>query len=250
MSPDAYLEMARTQECHWWFAARRQILRSQLRRLQLPADADILEVGSGTGANVAMLAEFGRVVGLEMNEGAISLAAVASAGTQGRVRFLHGRCPDDLPAKAGSFDLICLFDVLEHIQDDRETLAALLPLLRPGGRILLTVPAYQWMWSPHDEHLHHHRRYGQGAFQKTCEQAGLRVERISHFNTILFPLACLARAWEIARGRMSGATRTPHPLLNGLLRRVFAFERYLLRAVSLPFGLSLLAVAMPAKARK
>jgi len=250
MSPGAYVEMARTQESHWWFAARRQILRTQLRQLQLPADADILEVGSGTGANVAMLAEFGRVLGLEMNGEAITLAEAASTGARERVRFLHGRCPEDLPAKAGSFDLICLFDVLEHIQNDRDTLAALLPLLRPGGRILLTVPAYQWMWSPHDEHLHHHRRYGHTAFLKICDQAGLRVERVSHFNTLLFPLACLTRAWDIARGRMSGATRTPHPLLNTLLRRVFALERHLLAAVSLPFGLSLLAVATPAAARE
>jgi SAM-dependent methyltransferase len=249
MSPDAYLEMARTQESHWWFAARRQILRAQLRLLPMPTNAQILEVGSGTGANVPLLAEFGRVVGLEMSGPAIALAKDACPKARERVQFLHGRCPEDLPRVAGGFDLVCLFDVLEHMEDDHQALAALHPLLRRDGRLLMTVPAYQWMWSPHDEHLHHHRRYVRASLLEACQRAGLEVERISYFNTFLFPLACATRAWEVARGRMSGATRTPHPLLNALLRRVFAFERYLLDAVSLPFGLSLLVVARPAAPR-
>lgn len=245
MNPQAYPEMARTQADHWWFAARRDILRRQLQALALPPGARILEIGSGTGANLALLAEFGQVVGLEMEAAAISLARQAGAGGA-RVELHRGRCPEDLDCVAGRFDLICLFDVLEHIQDDARSLACLAQRLRPGGRLLVTVPAYPWMWGPHDVHLHHQRRYTRATLRKACGQAGLSVAWLSHFNTLLFPLALAGRLVEKATGRVSGATATPAAPLNALLRRTFAMERHLLGPVRLPFGLSLLLVARPA----
>lgn len=244
MNPAAYADMARTQGSHWWFTARREILRQQIRQLGLPADARILEVGSGTGANLELLAEFGTVVGLEMEPEAIALAQRALADSS-RIAMLQGRCPRDLQAIQDRFDLVCMFDVLEHIDEDALSLAGLVRLLRSGGRILVTVPAYPWMWGPHDEHLHHRRRYTRASLRAVCERAGLGVTRISHFNMLLFPLAVAGRMAEKATGRVSGATQTPAAPLNALLRRIFSLERHLLARSGLPFGLSLLLVARP-----
>jgi SAM-dependent methyltransferase len=245
MNPDAYTEMARTQATHWWFAARRDILRGQLRQLDLPPDADILEIGSGTGANLDLLSEFCNVLGLEMESEAIALAKQCRAGAAGNVSMLQGMCPDDLPALGRKFDLICLFDVLEHIERDQESLSQLALLLKPHGRLMVTVPAYQWMWGPHDVHLHHKRRYNRRTLSERCDHAGLSIARMSHFNTVLFPLAVLARMVEKLTGRNSSATETPAPAINALFRTLFAAERHLLSKTRLPFGLSLLLLAQP-----
>lgn len=241
MNPAAYAEMASVQNEHWWYVARRQILNQQLRRLALPPVADILEVGSGTGANLALLARFGRVTGLEMEPHAIELAR-QSLGPRNDIRLVCGRCPDDLDALGQRFDLICLFDVLEHIAHDREALEQLRRLLRPGGYLLLTVPAYQWMWGPHDEHFHHQRRYSKAVLVSTCRRAGLTVSRVCHFNTLLFPLAVAERLREKWIGRRGTATRTPPRCLNTLLTRIFQAERHIVPRFTPPFGLSLLLV--------
>jgi SAM-dependent methyltransferase len=141
------------------------------------------------------------------------------------------------------FDLVCLFDVLEHIEDDGRALRALAALLRPGGRIMITVPANQWMWSPHDEHVHHKRRYDTGLLSATCEDARMALTRVTYFNTLLFPLAVLARwADKLGGGRSSGAVKMPAAPVNIVLQQVFGWERHLLKRLSLPFGLSLLAI--------
>ena len=144
MSPDAYMEMAEAEAEHWWFRGRRDILRSVLHRLTLPVNARVLEIGSGTGGNLTMLAEFGSVSGLEMDDTARALTA---RKTGGRFDIRAGRCPDDLPFDGQRFDLICFFDCLEHIADDVGALARMRTLLAPGGAILVTVPAYQWLCS-------------------------------------------------------------------------------------------------------
>ena len=245
MSPEAYTEMAQAQAAHWWYAARRQILRSQVSRLNLPAGADILEIGSGTGANLDLLAEFGDVVALEMKAEAIALAEKRLGGAGRHVTMRQGRCPEDLSSLTQQFDLICLFDVLEHIEQDTVSLARLALLLKPGGKLMLTVPAYQWMWGPHDVHVHHKRRYSKQVLLGRCANAGLSISRISHFNTLLFPLAVLGRMFEKITGKNTQATRLPPGPVNALLRRVFALERHLLPRMQLPFGLSLLLLAQP-----
>lgn len=244
MSPDAYIEMARTQATHWWFAARREILRSQISRLSLPPNADILEIGSGTGANLDLLAEFGNVVGLEMRAEAIALAERRRADSAQNISMRQGTCPEDLPTSQ-KFDLICLFDVLEHIEQDSESLAKLALLLKPAGTLMLTVPAYPWMWGPHDVHLHHKRRYNKRSLSDRCAYAGLSISRMSHFNTLLFPLAVLGRMLEKITGRNTSATETPPAPINALLRSLFALERHILARTRLPFGLSLLLLARP-----
>ena len=244
MSPDAYSEMAQIQDQHWWFVARREILRNEIAHLNLPKDAAILEVGSGTGANLSLLSEFGQVLALEMSAKAIELASARADFDATRVKTRQGRCPEDLNSLSEQFDLICLFDVLEHIEDDKLSLIRLKTLLKPGGTLMLTVPAYPWMWGPHDVHLHHKRRYSKARLSADCARAGLTVKRSSYFNTLLFPLAVVARFVERLTGKKSSAaSQIPQQTINTFLTSIFSFERILLNRMTFPFGLSLFAMA-------
>ncbi|MCR9256886.1 MAG: class I SAM-dependent methyltransferase [Alphaproteobacteria bacterium] len=240
MEAEAYLEMARIERDHWWFVARREIFADLIARLDLPADARILEVGSGTGGNLDLLRRFGTVSSFEMDGTAI---AIARDKVGGAVDIRQGTCPDAVPFSGERFDLICLFDVLEHIEEDRETLTALKDLLAPGGRILLSVPANPWMFGPHDRFLHHKRRYTRRGLARTIDEGGLTPAFLTHFNTLLFPLAAAARLLDKLRGATeSMGSAVPGTLLNGLFRGLFAAERHVLGRVPLPVGVSLLAV--------
>jgi SAM-dependent methyltransferase len=248
MSPDAYVEMARVQHAHWWFSARRDILRARIADLGLAPDARILEVGSGTGANLEMLAGFGTVTGLEMSADALRFASELPVVQSGRANLLAGRCPEQLASIDGPFDLICLFDVLEHIEADEGALRELSRLLAPGGRIMVTVPAYDWLWTEHDVKLHHFRRYTRKSLCRAFGGAGLRISAVSHFNTLLFPLAVAQRLASHVTGQAPGGTEVPSGPVNALLRKIFATERHLLGRLDLRFGLSLMALATPAPA--
>ncbi|MFP3610377.1 methyltransferase domain-containing protein [Paraburkholderia sp. SIMBA_050] len=240
MSPDAYLQMAETESEHWWFRGRRDVLRSVLRRLALRSRARVLEVGSGTGGNLDMLAGFGSVSGMEMDETARRLTAQS---TGARFDIRAGRCPDDLPFHGERFDLICFFDCLEHIADDVASLERMRDVLAVGGKVVVTVPAYQWLWSAHDVHLHHHRRYSRATLAACAGKAGYRIERVTYFNTLLLPLAIAVRFVDrlFRRGESSGDA-VPSSALNALLYRIFSAERHWVSRGALPCGVSLLAV--------
>lgn len=147
-----------------------------------------------------------------------------------------------------SFDAVLLLDVLEHLDEDRASAEAAAALLKPGGILLCTVPAYQWLWSKRDEYHHHRRRYAKGQFRALFDQPMLRLELFSHFNTWLFPLAAAARLKSRAfppRHAAAEATdlRLPPAPLNRAMQAIFASERLVLGRVPMPFGLSLVAVA-------
>ncbi len=238
MNPAAYREMAELQDRHWWYLGRRRVVAAVLASLELPRETEVLEVGAGTGGNLPLLQSFGRVSAIEMNE-----YARAWASQRAERPVLAGRLPDQLPVADASFDLICLFDVLEHVADDVAALAALRRKLKPAGRILLTVPALPWLWSAHDVFLHHHRRYGARSLREAAANAGLRLRRLSGFNTILLPLAVLARLWDRLRGRtQASGTALPPAWINRILGATLAAEAHWLRHADLPFGLSWLAV--------
>lgn len=245
MNPDAYVEMAATESRHWWFQARRKIIESTIDTMGLPDATRILEVGSGTGGNLRMLSRHGDVSAMEMDEQARKLA---SEKTDGAFTILPGSCPGNLPFQDEQFDLICMFDVLEHIEEDVAALAALRQHLAPGGRMLITVPAYQWLWSAHDVFLHHKRRYTAHRLRKAFGNSGLQVDRISYFNTLLLPLAALGRLYDriVSNNGSSGRGIPPAPI-NTVLEYIFASERHMLKRFNLPAGVSLMGIAHVAR---
>jgi SAM-dependent methyltransferase len=239
MERQIYERMRAQEEAHWWFAARREILAAEIARLPLPRPARILEVGCGTGGNLALLKRFGEVRAIEPDAESRAYAAQRSG-----VVVDGGLLPDGLPDLGGPFDLVAAFDVVEHVADDAGAVAALAGLLKPGGQMVVTVPAYAWLWSEHDVQHHHRRRYRRPAVRALFDQAGLRVRRATYFNTLLFPpIAAVRLAKQVLRTKGGDDERMPPPALNGLLRRMFAAEAPLLAAADLPFGVSILVTA-------
>jgi SAM-dependent methyltransferase len=234
-----YDTMADLDQRHWWYRARREVLAELIRRrVRPPAGAKILEIGCGTGHNLAMLGEFGHVDALELDE---KVRGVAEKRLGRRV--MSAPLPELAEVPERHYDLIGAFDVIEHIDDDRAALASIATRLKPDGKLFMTVPAHQWMWSAHDVVNHHKRRYSKRALRRLIENSPLRLDAIGYFNSLLFPVAMAERLSSKLRGKDEANLSVPAKPLNDVLERVFASERHLVGRLPLPPGLSLFAVA-------
>ncbi len=225
------------EQDHWWFAGRRRILTGLIGDLPLPPDARILEVGCGAGGNIGMLRGFGSVRAMEPDG-----PSRAYASERHDMTVDDGRLPDGTPYAPGSFDAVCAFDVVEHVDDDTATVGALARLLDRNGYLVVTVPAYGWMWSAHDEAHHHKRRYGRAQMERLFRDAGLEIVRASYFNSLLLPLAAGVRLAKRLVGIKSEDDAMPPASVNRLLERIFSSEAGWLRRRSLPFGLSIVVI--------
>jgi SAM-dependent methyltransferase len=248
MEPGLYPWMAEVEEQHWWFASRRAIVERFINRLNLPADAALLEPGCGTGGNFAMLARHGRVFAMDADAEALRFATAS-----GRAQVACGSLPERIPFTGQDFDLILMSDVLEHLDDDVAALRALRHRLKPSGCILATVPAMQWLWSGHDQAHHHRRRYSARTLHRVAQAGGLDVVYLGYFNFILFPVVAGVRLAQRLMNRQNASeasnyTTMPSPSINAILRRVFSSERHLLGRIPMPFGVSLLMLARPSSA--
>src|SRR5450755_1355386 len=227
-------------EDHWWYRGRRRIIRSELDQLPLPAHPRVLDAGCGSGRTLQELVDYGEVYGIELNEDA---AELARGRGHGEVRV--GRL-EALPWDDTTFDLITCLDVIEHTPDDRLALAELRRVCRPGGWMLVTVPAYPALWSLHDEANHHYRRYTRASLRAAADAAGWTVVRVSSFNGLLLAPAAAVRLAQRRLGTHNGYTNDlalGPAWLNDVLEQPLALEALWLRAGrTLPFGLSLLAV--------
>ena len=234
-----YDRMAAHDSTHWWYRARRDILADFLTREgNLPKDARILEIGCGTGHNLPMLSRFGQVDAIEIDPAARDIAAERL-----------GKPVSDAPLpqlpeiERGAYDLIAVLDVVEHIEDDVAALTAMRDCLKPGGKILITVPAHQWMWSAHDVVNHHHRRYSKATLRRAIIAAGLSSAKLGYFNSLLFPLAAAARVAGRLAGRDDSDDSPPPKLLNALFEHIFRLERHLIGRVPMSPGVSIIALA-------
>lgn len=236
-----YSTFAAVEDRHWWFVARRAIIFSLLKtRIHIPDGADVLDVGCGTGATLQAFSQRYRTSGID-----VSPLAIEQCRARGLDTVAVGTL-ENFPFPGKSFDLIALLDVIEHIDDDVAALQTAKRLLKDGGHILLTVPAFQFLWSKHDEINQHKRRYTRKVLKERLEKSGYTIDFISYYNTFLFPLALAERLFEkLLRKDASVALKIPPEPLNALFTRVFGLERWWLRAGSFPFGLSLLAIAHP-----
>jgi len=242
-----YDEFDRLEDTHWWFSGRRAVVREVLlRRLPRRSGLRILDVGCGTGGMLQMLRELGSVSGIDTSEVALSRARARLGPV---VPLRRGQLPDGLPP-GERFDLVTAFDVVEHIPDAPAALAAIRGALLEGGALVCTVPAYQLLWSRHDELNHHCRRYTAPLLRRHLEEGGFRMAWHSYFNTLLFPPIAavrLARKLVPERGGEAGSDLEETPrALNRLLTALFSAERLVVPRISLPFGVSLVALAHPA----
>jgi SAM-dependent methyltransferase len=238
MERKVYEQMAQLDSRHWWFTARRRILDGVIERIvKPPKGARILELGAGTGHNLAMLSRFGEIEASELDPVARELASERL----GRA-VVEAALPDLSMFPAQSYDMIALLDVLEHVPDDKGSLTSIYERLRPGGALLLTVPINPWMWSAHDVAHHHHRRYRKGEIRKLALDAGYDIELLSPFNSLLFPPIALVRAIGKLTGKDDSDDAMPSPAINKALDLIFGLERSLLGRVPMPLGVSLMAV--------
>jgi len=240
MERSIYRSMRLLQKEHWWFRGRRMILASLIAGLGLRPGSRILEAGAGSGGNIALLQEFGSVSAFDMDEEAVNFCRLDTG-----VHSLVGSLPGENPYQdSGDYDLVVALDVLEHIGEDRESLVSLSSCLAHDGRILLTVPAYQWMFSGHDVIHHHKRRYTLAGLESVVGASGLVVDSSGYFNSILFPIVAAVRIGSKALSRdASSDTRMPGRRLNSLLAWIFGLEARILGRAAFPFGTSIFLIA-------
>jgi SAM-dependent methyltransferase len=230
-------EKARLEDRHWFYRGRRRVLASALDRLPIDVPCQVLEAGSGMGGNLDWLARYGSVQGIDVNPEAVAL--LAARGYDVRQATLG-----DLPHEDRSFGLITCLDVLEHVGDDAGALLELRRVTRRDGILVITAPAYQVLFSPHDVAGGHLRRYTMQRLSALASAAGWRPVLGTYFNTLLLPAAVARRAWTKWR-RARSAPRsdllvTPASL-DPVLSAPMSIEAALVRrGVRLPFGLSIL----------
>jgi SAM-dependent methyltransferase len=234
-----YAAMLATDERHWWYRGRRRVLQAVLDGLPLPPPARtaILDAGCGSGRTLDDLSRYGSARGMELNP--LGVEATRRRGHEVREGALEA-----IPYGDASFDLVTCLDVIEHTDDDRAALGELRRVTKPGGRLVVTVPAHPRLWSRHDEVNGHRRRYTRRSLSAAAADSGWRIERMTGFNVAyLGPAAAvrIARRGAPDQDGTSELALTP-PVLNPVLELPLRAESALLRrGLDLPPGLSLLA---------
>lgn len=244
MDARAYEMMAQSEERHWWWSGRRVILRSVLRDLYargLPPGR-LYDLGCGVGSNLGVLGEFGEALGVDGSELAVRAARARGRNNVEFANLAAGRSAlDAYPAGSGA--VVLLADVLEHLDDEYDALAMAERLLAPGGALVITVPAFPFLWSASDEFNHHRRRYTRATLARAVRPL-FELERLSYFNFWLFGPIAIARVLStLARRPGHEEIGLPPAPINHLLRGILSSESALLARTDLPFGVSLLCVA-------
>jgi SAM-dependent methyltransferase len=248
MHPDEYKRIYAAEQTHWWYRGLRALVLTLLRKHLTGVRSarkgtrgpSILDAGCGTGGMAAAMSTLGQVTSLDLSRTALDFCRL-----RGLSLLVEGSV-GALPFRPDVFDAVVSLDVLYHtaVVDDQRAVCELVRVMRPGGVLVLNVPAYDWLRGPHDLVIDTARRYSRGQVRALLTGAGLDEVWLSHWDALLFPAAVAVR---IARRLVLREARSDigpvHPLLNRVLGTVLTLERGLLRLASIPFGLSIIAVA-------
>ena len=241
MKEHTYPIMFRVEQAHWWYSGRRKILAGfveEICRNVTDRRPRILDVGCGTGANLLMLSKYGAAEGVDISEDA--LAFCRERGLD-QVRL---GAAEELPFDDGIFDLVTAFDVVEHMDDDLAGLSEMRRVLRPGGRVLLFVPTFMFLWGLQDEVSNPRRRYRLPELRRVLAQAGFEIERTTYANiTFFLPILLVRTLMRLTGMKAATENNINVPALNGILGRLLGAESWILRYMNLPFGVSGLCVA-------
>ena len=229
------------EETYWWFVVRRKLVCELIDRLAMPSGSRLLDVGCGTGANLkAFNKEFERV-GIDASD-----AAVEFCQQRGLTSLVQAKI-EQSGLEQNTFDVVTALDVLEHVDDDMQALRELLRVSKPGGFLVITVPAFGFLWSEHDEALHHRRRYTLAELESKLAAAGFQLVRASYFLATLFlPILFVRIVQNLTKKRVEPqATHVILPKwLNSFIVRMLDVEKRILQwAWRMPFGVSIIAIA-------
>jgi SAM-dependent methyltransferase len=241
MKIDEYQKMYELEETHWWFVGKRKIILSLLDKLYTPTtNLKIMDAGCGTGAVMNYLERYGSVVGVDTSDEALNFCRLRGKGRVYKANITQ------LPFNDGSYDLVTALDIIEHVAEDGQALRELFRVCKKGGRVTITVPAYNFLWSKHDIALEHRRRYRAKELKKKIENVGFKIEFISHTNIFIFPFALIWRIFgNLLRSRaIPKSDPLPTPLvINKILIGLYSIESMLLKHFSFPYGVSLVCIA-------
>ncbi len=241
MQQHTYSIMYRVEGTHWWFVGRRRILSlflNEIRRRLKTERPRILDVGCGTGANLELLSSFGEAEGVD-----VSPEALEFCRSRGLQNVRQGEA-ERLPYENDSFDLVTGLDVVEHLDDDLAGLRELHRVLKPNGRALVFVPAFMFLWGVQDDVSNHRRRYTLHQIKETLTNAGFTIERSTYANITFFAPILLGRLLMRATGlRPESENNINAGFLNGFLASILGAERFVLRYLDLPLGVSAICVA-------
>ncbi|MFH2000833.1 MAG: class I SAM-dependent methyltransferase [Planctomycetota bacterium] len=235
-------QMFQVEETNWWYRSRRLLVRraveAECRRLGRPLK--ILDVACATGMSFRFLSDLGEITGID-----ISAETIVLCNRRGITDIVQCDAME-LPFVDGSFDMVLALDAFEHFEDDCKAMAEMHRVLKPQGRAIVTVPAFMFLWSPHDDSFHHIRRYTRGELGSKLKSAGLNPVRISYYSFFLMPPVYIFRKIRSLFGEQKDKKSdffvpipTPAELM---LKGIMAVERFLMRFVNLPFGVSLFSV--------
>ena len=238
MEKSAYEILDNLQFNHWWFKGRAVIIDRFLQKSKPKDNISILDVGSGFGALIPTLKQYGNVECVEpfvdSKETLLELGADEIYNSQ--------EFPKVYPPK--KYDLVSFFDVVEHIEDDEQFLKGVLDnVLEKDGKIIITVPAYNWLWTSHDDEHKHYRRYTRKMLVNVVEKAGYKNIRVNYFMTFLFPLAVVSRLTQKLLHSQASDLKPMNKMINSIMYKIFSFERKLINVTKMPFGLSIILMA-------
>lgn len=237
-----YQQMFQLESTHWYFRGKREILQNVIRNYLHGHDNKLLDIGCGTGKIMEELSQFGDVYGIDSSE--IALAFCRQRG----LTNLYLVCENKTyPFPDGYFDAICAFDILEHLPCEENMVYEIKRIARAGAYVFITVPSFGFLWSTHDVALHHFRRYSSGQIKMLLEKNGFQIERLTFFIFFLFPIAAVYRTlnrWHPKKKKIRSEFFIQLPKwINSLFFYIILVEKFLLKFICLPFGVSILCIA-------